>query len=223
LRDASIYDFTREAGLYRTSWNTTLGNDQSNYLLLDPFGEATPNRRGVSLGWEEKELLSGLSIGIKADLFSEIRGSGTNSLTRFSRAELNLIYVYRNTVLKAMYRDQRSWRNSDNAEVPDLNVNQPWWSVNVGHQFTDELRLDISVLQVQSRGFAFDAVRNAENEIIDFNGRALDYRETLPVAALSYKAFGKSTLQLGMMASDIAASGNRLHIRSGFLAYFIQF
>lgn len=223
LRDASIYDFSREAGLYRTSWNTALGNDQSNYLLLDPFGEATPNRRGFSLAWEKAELVSGLSINVKTDLFSEIRGSGTSTLTRFSRAELNLIYVYRNTAMKLMYRDQRSWRNSDNAEVPDLNVNQPWWSVNIGHQFSDELRLDVSLLQVQSRGFAFEAVRNAQNEIVDYNGRALDYREMLPVAALSYKAFGKSTLQLGMMASNISDTGNRLNIRSGFLAYFIQF
>jgi hypothetical protein len=38
--------------LYRAAWSTTLGDDQSNYLLLDPFGEATPNRRGVTIGWQ---------------------------------------------------------------------------------------------------------------------------------------------------------------------------
>lgn len=223
LRAASIYDFSREAGLYRTAWSTTLGNDQSDYLLLDPFGEATPNRRGLTAAWQKDEILQGLSVGVKADLFSEIRGSGTSELTRFSRAELNLTYVFRNSDLKLMYRDQRSWRQSTNAEVPDLSVNQPWWSVNVGHQFSDAFRLDASLLQVQSRGFVFDAVRNAQNEIIDFNGRTLDYSELLPVVAVSYKAFGKSTLQLGLMASNISESGNNMNIRSGFLAYFIQF
>lgn len=223
LRAASIYDYTREAGLYRTAWSTSLGNDQSDYLLLDPFGEATPNRRGFTLAWQPAPLLKGLTLGVKTDLFSEIRGSGTTALTRFSRAEINLSYVFRKSDIKVMYRDQRSWRKSTNTEVPDLNVQQPWWSVNIGHQFSEAFRFDASLLQVQSRGFAFDAVRNAQNEIIDYTGRNLDYSELLPVVAVSYKAFGKTTLQLGLMASTIADTGNSLNIRSGFLAYFIQF
>jgi hypothetical protein len=69
----------------------------------------------------------------------------------------------------------------------------------------------------------FEAQRNAQNEIIDYVGRTLDYRELLPVAAVSYKAFGKSTLQLGVMASSITEAGSELNLRSGFLSYFIQF
>lgn len=223
LRAASIYDYSREAGLYRAGWNTSLGNDQSNYLLLDPFGEATPNRRGITLAWEPELQLKGLSLAVSTALFSEIRGSGTNELTRFSRAEINLAYVFRKTDVKIMYRDQRTWRSSANVEVPDFSVQQPWWTVNIGHQFSDIFRFDASLLQVQSTGFVFDAIRNAQNEIIDFTGRTLNYRELLPVAAISYKAFGKSTLQLGIVASAINQSGAELNLRSGFLAYFIQF
>lgn len=223
LRSASIYDFTREAGLYRTAWATTLGNDQTDYLLLDPFGEATPNRRGVHAEWEPVVPVKGLSVLVKGDFFSEIRGSGTSELARFSRAELLVNYTYRNANLGLMYRDQRSWRTNNEAEVPDLNVQQPWWSVNAGYQFSDNFRFDLSVLQVQSKGFVFEAQRNAQNEIVDYVGRTLDYRELLPVAAVSYKAFGKSTLQLGIMASTINEAGSELNLRSGFLSYFIQF
>lgn len=223
LRTASIYDFSREAGLYRAGWNTSLGTDQSNYILLDPFGEATPNRRGVSLAWQPETGLKGLRMTVRGDFFSEIRGSGTSELTRFSRAELLLEYAFRKWDAKAMYRDQRTWRANTNAEVPDFSVQQPWWSINIGHQFSDAFRFDASLLQVQSTGFTFEAVRNAQNEIIDYSGSAIDYSELLPVAAVSYKAFGKSTLQLGIMASAINQGGTELNLRSGFLAYFIQF
>ena len=224
IRQASIYDFTREAGLYRSTWNSTLGNDQSTYLLLDPFGEATPNRRGVSASWQPKVSgLEALSVQLKVDRFSEIRGSGTSILTQFARAELTATYTLKNWVFSGMYRDQRAWRTSDNAEVPDLQLQQPWLSLNVGRQFSDNLRLDAGLLQLQSKGFVFDAERNAQNEIVNFVGRDMDYSELLPAFSLSYKAFGKSTLQLGFISSSISDAGSFFNIRSGFLAYFIQF
>jgi uncharacterized protein YhjY with autotransporter beta-barrel domain len=104
-----------------------------------------------------------------------------------------------------------------------LQLQQPWISVNIGRQFGDNLRLDAGVLQLQSRGFALDAQRNAQNEIVNYVGRDVDYSELLPAFSLSYKAFGKSTLQLGFISSSITDAGSFFNIRSGFLAYFIQF
>ena len=223
LRTASLYDFAREAGLYRAAWSTTLGDDQSNYLLLDPFGEATPNRRGVTIGWQPGALVKGLSLSTRLQWFSEIRGSGTTSLTQFTRAEVTAGYALRKFDAKLMYRYQNAFRPSDNAEVPALNVQMPWLSANLGYQLNKDLRFDAGLIQVQNRGTGFNAERNAQNEIVFYNEVKYDYVETLPVLSVSYKVFGKSTLQAGMLLSNVREAGIQMNIRSGFLAYFIQF
>lgn len=223
LRTASLYDFAREAGLYRAAWSTTLGDDQSNYLLLDPFGEATPNRRGVTIGWQPGALVKGLSLSTRLQWFSEIRGSGTTSLTQFTRAEVTAGYALRKFDAKLMYRYQNAFRPSDNAEVPALNVQMPWLSANLGYQLNKDLRFDAGLIQVQNRGTGFNAERNAQNEIVFYNEVKYDYVETLPVLSVSYNVFGKSTLQAGMLLSNVREAGIQMNIRSGFLAYFIQF
>jgi hypothetical protein len=223
LRTASLYDFAREAGLYRAAWSTTLGDDQSNYLLLDPFGEATPNRRGVTIGWQPGALVKGFSLSTRLQWFSEIRGSGTTSLTQFTRAEVTAGYALRKFDAKLMYRYQNAFRPSDNAEVPALNVQMPWLSANLGYQLNKDLRFDAGLIQVQNRGTGFNAERNAQNEIVFYNEVKYDYVETLPVLSVSYKVFGKSTLQAGMLLSNVREAGIQMNIRSGFLAYFIQF
>jgi hypothetical protein len=223
LRTASLYDFAREAGLYRAAWSTTLGDDQSNYLLLDPFGEATPNRRGVTIGWQPGALVKGLSLSTRLQWFSEIRGSGTTNLTQFTRAEVTAGYALRKFDAKLMYRYQNAFRPSDNAEVPALNVQMPWLSANLGYQLNKDLRFDAGLIQVQNRGTGFNAERNAQNEIVFYNEVKYDYVETLPVLSVSYKVFGKSTLQAGMLLSNVREAGIQMNIRSGFLAYFIQF
>jgi hypothetical protein len=223
LRTASLYDFAREAGLYRAAWSTTLGDDQSNYLLLDPFGEATPNRRGVTIGWQPGALVKGFSLSTRLQWFSEIRGSGTTNLTQFTRAEVTAGYALRKFDAKLMYRYQNAFRPSDNAEVPALNVQMPWLSANLGYQLNKDLRFDAGLIQVQNRGTGFNAERNAQNEIVFYNEVKYDYVETLPVLSVSYKVFGKSTLQAGMLLSNVREAGIQMNIRSGFLAYFIQF
>jgi hypothetical protein len=56
-----------------------------------------------------------------------------------------------------------------------------------------------------------------------YNEVKYDYVETLPVLSVSYKVFGKSTLQAGLLLSNVREAGIQMNIRSGFLAYFIQF
>lgn len=223
LRSASLYDYAREAGLYRAAWSTSLGNDNSNYLLLDPFGEATPNRRGVTLGWQPAQLVKGLSLSARLQWFSEIRGSGTTALTQFTRAEVTAGYQLKKVDAKLMYRHQTAFRANESAEVPTLSVQMPWLSANLGYQLSNDLRFDAGLIQVRNNGTGFNAVRNAQNEIIDFTEVNYDYTETLPVVSVSYKVFGKSTLQAGMLMSNVARAGQDRSIRSGFLAYFIQF
>jgi hypothetical protein len=167
--------------------------------------------------------VKGLSLSTRLQWFSEIRGSGTSALTQFTRAEVTAGYVWRKIDAKLMYRHQTAFRENNDAEVPTLSVQMPWLSANLGYQLTNDLRFDAGLIQVQNRGTGFNALRNAQNEIIDFTEVNYDYTETLPVLSVSYKVFGKSTLQAGILLSNVQQAGIDRSIRSGFLAYFIQF
>jgi hypothetical protein len=167
--------------------------------------------------------VKGLSLNARLQWFSEIRGSGTAALTQFTRAEVTAAYQWKKLDAKLMYRHQTAFRANNEAEVPTLSVQMPWLSANIGYQLSSDLRFDAGLIQVQNRGTRFHAQRNAQNEIIDFTEVNFDYTETLPVASVSYKVFGKSTLQAGLLLSNVMQAGTDRSIRSGFLAYFIQF
>jgi hypothetical protein len=168
-------------------------------------------------------LVKGLSLSARLQWFSEIRGSGSTALTQFTRAEVTAGYQYRRFDAKLMYRHQTAFRANNEAEVPTLSVQMPWLSANLGYQLNKDLRFDAGLIQVRNNGTGFSALRNAQNEIVDFNEVNYDYTETLPVVSVSYKVFGKSTLQAGLLLSNVSNSGQDRNIRSGFLAYFIQF
>ena len=230
LRTANLMDLHRETSLYRTAWNPTLGAEPSVYLTMDPFGVATPNRRGLSAEWNPTpHSLAGKPMGpwnlqLKADWASEIRGQGTAALTQFARLDALGGWSNKNWSVRALLRWQRTWRTDAGENVPNYALSQPWLKANVGYRLRNDLRLDAGLWTVQSTGYAFQSVRDAQNQVVDFTGGEVNYREWLPVASLTYQPFDKTQLVAGWMAnrtSSEAVAGPSLS--SAFVAYIQSF
>ncbi|MBX9853553.1 MAG: hypothetical protein K2X86_17555, partial [Cytophagaceae bacterium] len=84
-RPISLFDpYTQESRLYNQAISTTLMNYFVQYDMVEPYGKATPNRRGFtfSANIEEKDKL--FNAGIEANLLSEGVSEG-DSLTKEKR------------------------------------------------------------------------------------------------------------------------------------------
>jgi hypothetical protein len=119
---------------------------------------------------------------------------------------------------------QRTWRTNAGENVPNYALSQPWLKCNVGYKLRSDLQVDAGLWTVQSVGYAYRSVRDAQNQVVDFAGGEVNYREVLPVASLTYKPFDKTQLVAGWMAnrtSTDAVAGPSLS--SAFVAYIQSF
>ena len=94
----------------------------------------------------------------------------------------------------------------------------------MGYRVRNDLRLDAGLWTVQSTGYAFQSVRDAQNQVVDFTGGEVNYREWLPVASLTYQPFEKTQLVAGWMANARAQNGTAgPRLSSAFVAYIQSF
>lgn len=102
-RQMSLFDITRDRSLYTFELSDNLMAFDPRFSNTLPYGMATPNRRGVRLGFEQGGGDDIIETHLDAALMSEIRGQGTNELKNFTliRAAANL-----------NIHQQLDWRNN---------------------------------------------------------------------------------------------------------------
>jgi hypothetical protein len=92
LRRVSLFDLSRDRGLYTFRIANALMTYDPRYGNVLPYGRATPNRRGVRLGLTYAPEDGPLDAALDAAVLREIRGQGTTELKDFLlvRAEADL-------------------------------------------------------------------------------------------------------------------------------------
>jgi len=89
LRPISIYDaYSQENNLYNQSISATLMNYYVQYNMVEPYGKATPNRKGFTVTADIKDPKNIINAGVEFNLLSEVVSEG-DSLT-YAKRKLNL-------------------------------------------------------------------------------------------------------------------------------------
>jgi hypothetical protein len=83
LRRTTIFDLGRDRGLYTYQLNDYLMAYDPRLSNALPYGQATPNRRGIWVEGHYGDKEEALEADLKVGLLSEIRGSGTFELKNF--------------------------------------------------------------------------------------------------------------------------------------------
>ena len=84
-RRLSLFDLSRDAGIYTSQVGDQLMAYDPRYSNVLPYGRATPNRRGVRLDADYAPLDGPIAASVGLDLLTEIRGQGTTELKDFVR------------------------------------------------------------------------------------------------------------------------------------------
>ena len=87
-RPISLFDFySQENTLYNQGISTTLMNYFIQYNMVEPYGKATPNRKGFTITADFKDQNSVFKAGIQVNLLSEVVSEGdsiTNEKRKFT-------------------------------------------------------------------------------------------------------------------------------------------
>ena len=227
IRKWTYLDLFRESNLYRYRWTTSLGSDNNTYLIMDPKGQATPNRRTLE-GTSTADLWKGGRLVASAAWAQEIRGQGTPKLTQFSRVDVAVhqrLNVAQGAKFHVRYRDQRAWRTNVGDDVPDTRYSLPWliFGGEVALTKDQSFTLHAEYLQLAHSGFAYDIIRNAENQVIDIQGGNRSHLERIPSLALKYTASENSDLTLGWLSSAVKTLDHQYSIQTLYVLYAISF
>lgn len=85
VRRFTLFDrFAQENTMYNQSISTTLMNYMVQYDMVEPYGQATPNRKGLTLNAKIKDSKNFFSASVEYDMLSEVVSEG-DSLTKEKR------------------------------------------------------------------------------------------------------------------------------------------
>ncbi|MBX9850690.1 MAG: hypothetical protein K2X86_02920 [Cytophagaceae bacterium] len=82
-RGQVLFDRFTQEGIYNRGVNPVLFPFNPAYNNIFPYGDATPNRKGITTGIASDTSLKVISAELRADLFSEIIGEGIKDLRKF--------------------------------------------------------------------------------------------------------------------------------------------
>ena len=88
-RKVSLLDIMSDPNVYNQNLSTSLMNYNPMYSCVSPYGEATPNRIGITAEVENFNLTDYLSVKVQTQYFSEIIGQGTTNKRSFNKSALH--------------------------------------------------------------------------------------------------------------------------------------
>ncbi len=83
-RNLTLYDRLTDEQLYNRSISPVFYNFLPQYGNLTPYGEATPNRAGITVGLGSDTSAKIINAEVRADLFNEIIGEGVADKRQFT-------------------------------------------------------------------------------------------------------------------------------------------
>ncbi len=215
-----------------TSIQTSLLNFLPQYNNITPYGQATPNRKGMTFGLSGGDVDRLLKAEVNVEMVGEIISEGTsdNKLRKFmgirGGAQLNLHKLLRfekSIVVSAGIRNEKTTRDG----VNDINFNSSIIDAGLTVEIVKQLDLIGGYKYLTAKGNEFVATRDVYNRIVAFNAYTDDFKETQGLLAYGIRyRFSKNTYFTAQgISSDNTFTRSNLNygIKQLFLNYTMIF
>ena len=198
----SDINFFRSQSIYNRTINYGLDEFNPVFGVAEPYGVSTPNRRGISMGFDYKDtskifIFKGL-VSYLTDLTAEGVNAKRNyfSYTLSSDFLLNkVLNVDKNIFLKAGYHSSRSTReHSPQIFVEDVNYSNSIFDIGLEFEFIDKFYLLFGHKNIISNGVDYLPVRDQSFSISSFNKWESDLNQKINSLGLMYKFNDNSSL-----------------------------
>ncbi len=192
-RPISLFDpYVQERGLYNQSISTTLMNYYIQYDMVEPYGKATPNRKGFTFSADIKKPDELINASIDVNLLSEIVSEGdsvTNAKRQFTKINgglvlnVNKLLKFEKTIaLNAGVRTESSTRGGTNV----VDLASSLLDVGADVEVLKSLHVLGGAKWFAVKGYEVQSGRNEMNQIISYAGTSYNQANTIIAAGLKY-------------------------------------
>lgn len=188
-RPYTLYDgFAQENNMYNQSISTTLMNYYIQYDLVEPYGNATPNRKGFTVNAKIGEAEKLFRANVELDVLTEGVSEGdtlTQAKRNFTKLQggfvlnINQLIGFEKTIaLTSGIRLENSTRDG----ATPINLSSSLIDAGLDVEVFKKLHLLTGVKMFKVKGTEAQTGRDELNQIVSFT--AVDFDETQNVCAL---------------------------------------
>lgn len=221
VRSLALIDLLRDASIYNYRLSSNLQTYLPRYGNAQPYGVATPNRKGFTLALGQNNYKGLYDVKATYQSLSEIVGQGTDALRAYNTLRLNatlhvasMIGSYNKAIdLEFAYWNENTKRDGEEA-FENVDFTNTSYSLGVEIETINKLKLIYGLMNVESSGFEYLSLRNNSNEIVDFLEYKSNITENISAVGLKYEFSATSSLQFNWQVSQCAnADDNSLDYR----------
>ena len=232
LRRPALFDLTRDRALYTFRVSDALMAYDPRYSNTMPYGNATPNRRGVKFGVEYGGKEEAFGVKVDGAFLEEIRGQGTFELKSFTliRAAANL-NVHKlaswNKELRATLGLQYESASRGGVEIEQVDLSSNLIELGLEAELFSKFHLLLGAKLFSAEGRDYVPSIVEFNDVRDFPAPFIaDDKETLLGAGIKYE-FKKGiymTLQYQSFKSELGTNNpNDYDLNQIFVLYNMKF
>lgn len=193
VRMPTLFDLSRDRALYTFQLSDRLMAYDPRYSNTNPYGQATPNRRGLRLGLEYGDENDKVEARLGAALMDEIRGQGTFELKSFTliqaAANLNIHQFagWKNKLrLTLGYQYEQTSRGG--VEIEQVELTSNLIDLGLEAELFPKFDLLFGAKLLTSEGTDYVPFIREFNDVEDFPGLFVaDDTESLLAAGLKYE------------------------------------
>ncbi|MFT5725875.1 MAG: hypothetical protein ACI9JN_003005, partial [Bacteroidia bacterium] len=203
IRPVTQLDMIQDASLYQPRLSAGLQRYAPQYDNVQPYGKATPNRKGMSIKVGHTTQNELFDVNATYRMLSEVVGQGTEELRSFNVIDFNalvrldtLIPNYKNALeLSIGVSNQSTQRDVaiDTANV-DLTASVLDFGLKIG--LTKNFAILGNYRIIQASGVEWLNTRNDYSEIVDFEEFSTEMTQKMMVVALRYTFDTKNHLNI---------------------------
>lgn len=190
-RKVSLLDMMSDPNVYNQNLSTSLMNYNPMYSSVSPYGDATPNRIGLTAEIDNLNFTDFLSAKVKTQYFSEIIGQGTTNKRSFNRSTLysalsldKLLSLNNSFDLEGSINLETVKRDGDDFEKIDFN--SILYSGSISYELIKNLKIIAGAKVFYAEGNEFIAERDMYDQINDYSNNIYDSKETILIGGLQH-------------------------------------
>ena len=190
-RKVSLLDVMSDPNVYNQNLSTSLMNYSPMYSCVSPYGDATPNRIGITAEVENFNLTDYLSVKVQAQYFSEIIGQGTTNKRSFNKSALHsLLSLDKLLSLKNSFDLEGSINletvKRDGEDFEKIDFNSLLYSSSISYELMKNLKIIAGAKVFYAEGNEFIAERDMYDQINDYSNNTYDSKETILIGGIQH-------------------------------------
>lgn len=181
-RNMTLYDRLTDEQTYNRSISPVLYNFLPQYGNLSPYGDATPNRTGITVGLGTDTSAKIINAEVRADLYGELIGEGVTEKRSFTSIRGgvrfnfgDLLKINRKMSVNIGARQENTTR-SGSAPIDFKSL-----LIDIGTSIETFKKIDalVGVKLLSASGNEYLSTRNQFNLINSYNAYQIDLQETI--------------------------------------------